>query len=82
MVVTHLAQIAARAERHFVVSKEGGVATVHAVEGRRRLEEVARMLSGTTGEVPLAHARQLLEEGGRVSSSRQDRTKAGAGGRR
>jgi DNA repair protein RecN (Recombination protein N) len=79
VVVTHLAQIAARADRHLVVSKDRGEATVRAVDGEERVEEVARMLSGTTGEVPLAHARELLEGGEGPPARRPART--GAGGR-
>src|SRR5439155_13234493 len=45
LVVTHLAQIAARADRHFLVTKEGGTATVRMLEGEERVEELARMLS-------------------------------------
>jgi DNA repair protein RecN (Recombination protein N) len=63
VVVTHLAQIAARADRHFVVTKRAGTASVRTVEGEDRVEELARMLSGTTGEVSLAHARELMAGG-------------------
>jgi DNA repair protein RecN (Recombination protein N) len=61
VVVTHLAQIAARADRHFVVAKRAGKATVEVVDGPEREAELARMLSGTVGDVSLAHARQLLD---------------------
>jgi len=50
--VTHAPQVAARADRHFVITKRGvpgeeRVATlVEPVEGARRREEIARMLSG------------------------------------
>src|SRR5206468_10589563 len=63
LVVTHLAQIAARADRHFVVSKEEGTATVGPVQGDDRLAELARMLSGTVGQRSLAHARELIGTG-------------------
>jgi DNA repair protein RecN (Recombination protein N) len=61
LVVTHLAQIAARADRHFLVTKEGGRATVELLEGEARVEELARMLSGRTGKASLAHARELID---------------------
>jgi DNA repair protein RecN (Recombination protein N) len=64
LVVTHLAQIAARADRHFVVTKEEGTATVRPVDGDERLAELARMLSGTVGQRSLAHARELIGTGG------------------
>jgi DNA repair protein RecN (Recombination protein N) len=63
VVVTHLAQIAARADRHFVVTKEAGTASIRMLQGEERVEELARMLSGSTGEVSLAHARELMAEG-------------------
>jgi DNA repair protein RecN (Recombination protein N) len=78
VVVTHLAQIAARADRHFVVSKEGGEAAVRPVEGEERVEEIARMLSGKTGDVSLAHARELLHGGAAAAPSRRS-VRAGTG---
>src|SRR5690606_9448550 len=66
LVVTHLAQVAAFADAHFVVSKteEDGrtVTTVRRVSGRERAEELARMLSGTVTEASLSHAEELLAE--------------------
>jgi len=65
--VTHLAQIAVRADTQFFVDKvvAGGRATitVAAVDGRRRLEELARMLGGGKPPTPatLKYARELLE---------------------
>ncbi len=65
MAVTHLPQVAACADHHFVVSKalrDGSTRSdVVAVNGETRVAEVARMLggerlSGTT----LAHAQELL----------------------
>jgi DNA repair protein RecN (Recombination protein N) len=65
VVVTHLAQIAAVADRHFVVEKalEGAeaVTTIREVVGEERVAEVARMLAGGTDEVAREHARRLLE---------------------
>jgi DNA repair protein RecN (Recombination protein N) len=64
LVVTHLAQIAAHSDRHFLVTKEGGTAAVRPVEGDERIAEVARMLSGSTADVSLEHARELLVSAG------------------
>jgi DNA repair protein RecN (Recombination protein N) len=68
VVVTHLAQIAAVANRHFVVEKtqEGRVpiTVIREVCGEERVAEVARMLAGTTDNVALDHARRLLESAG------------------
>lgn len=72
IVVTHLAQVAARAGRHLSVSKaeRSGrtVSTVAALDGEARVLEVGRMLAGDPdSEVARAHARELL---GRAGSSR------------
>jgi len=63
--VTHLAQIATWADRHYVLDKveRGGetTITVRELDGRKEREaEIARMLSGETHEVALRHARALL----------------------
>jgi DNA repair protein RecN (Recombination protein N) len=67
LAVTHLPQVAACADAHWVVSKrQEGKATASAVQvasGEQRVSEIARMLggerlSGTT----LAHAREMLGE--------------------
>lgn len=67
LVVTHLAQIAARADWHFKVEKdvEAGrtVSRVRLLSGQERLEEIARMLSGVASEAALSHARELLATG-------------------
>jgi len=71
LVVTHLAQVAALADRQIVVSKhvvDGQTrAVATAVTGPERIEEVARMLSGDqVGESARRHASDLLEaRGGR-----------------
>jgi DNA repair protein RecN (Recombination protein N) len=65
LVVTHLAQVAARADHHLVVTKAQSKArtttTVTAVEGDSRIAEVARMLGGSsTSEAGRQHAAELL----------------------
>ncbi|MBP5313765.1 MAG: DNA repair protein RecN [Eggerthellaceae bacterium] len=63
IVVTHLAQIAAYADTHYVASKSSSSlpeTTFSSVEGQSRVEEIARMLSGKVTEASLAHARELL----------------------
>ena len=66
IVVTHLAQVAVRGDAHYVVKRaEGdqGVETaLSQVTGISREREIARMLSGSTTEASLAHARELLGE--------------------
>ena len=68
LVVTHLAQVAALASTHVVVSKrvhDGQThATATAVTGSERTAEVARMLSGDASSVPARdHAEELLTRG-------------------
>jgi DNA repair protein RecN (Recombination protein N) len=61
IVVTHLPQIACFADRHVRVTKEGGIAALEVLEGRDRVAEIARMLSGTVDSATAAsHARELL----------------------
>lgn len=64
LVVTHLAQVAAHADRHLVVRKstDGEVTSSDVVEvtGRDRLVELARMMGGGDSEAGLTHAEELL----------------------
>ncbi len=65
LCITHLPQIAAFADRHFVVRKSarGGRTRTHVerVEGDRRIDELARMAGGEhVTEVTREHARSLL----------------------
>ena len=63
IVVTHLAQVAVRAQAHYVVAKRGKEApetSISPVDGAARVEEVARMLSGDTSAAACAHAAELL----------------------
>lgn len=66
IVVTHLAQVAAFADRHFLVSKsdDGSVTTsgVRQVEENDRLQVLATMMGGLeSSESALAHAQELLD---------------------
>ena len=66
VVVTHLAQVAAFADRHYVVVKadDGEVTTsgVVLVADQDRAVELARMMAGLeTTESAVAHARELVE---------------------
>jgi len=63
LCVTHLAQVAAHADTHYVVERgEDGSASVRRVEGGERVTEIARMLAGqpesTAGRTAAA---ELLE---------------------
>ncbi len=46
LCVTHLPQVAAFADRHFVISRTGTSVAVSMVEQEERLEELSRMLAG------------------------------------
>src|SRR6185312_1170084 len=46
LLVTHSPQVAARAERHFRITRLGDKTRVHMLTDDARLEEIARMLSG------------------------------------
>jgi DNA repair protein RecN (Recombination protein N) len=46
LCVTHLPQVAAFADKHYVVARDGASARVTALEGSDRLEELSRMLAG------------------------------------
>jgi DNA repair protein RecN (Recombination protein N) len=65
LVVTHLPQVAAFADRHLVVAKDtGGAVTtsgVRIVEDTDRARELARMLAGLPdSDLGIAHAEELL----------------------
>ncbi|MCK6426985.1 MAG: DNA repair protein RecN [Burkholderiaceae bacterium] len=66
LAVTHLAQVAACADQHLVVSKEAGAqgrttSQLQPVEGEARVAELARMLGGGAHSPSgLAHAREML----------------------
>ena len=65
LAVTHLPQVAACADQHWVVSKlhssAGTASTVTLVEQEQRVAEVARMLGGErVSATTLAHAREML----------------------
>jgi DNA repair protein RecN (Recombination protein N) len=66
LVITHLAQIAARAAHHVSVAKrpKRGIATadVSVQRGDDRLEEIARMLGDAGDPVVVQHARELLRK--------------------
>jgi DNA repair protein RecN (Recombination protein N) len=81
LVVTHLAQVAAFADRHIVVDKPvdgagGGVTAsdVHVVDGEDRIAELARMLAGSDSATAREHAAELLADaaaGHRVDAARR-----------
>ncbi|GAB5046847.1 DNA repair protein RecN [Thermodesulfovibrio sp. TK110] len=66
LCVTHLPQIAAKAQHHLKVEKiiwdEKTVVKVELLNKAKRKEEIARMLSGRITESSLFHAEELLQD--------------------
>ena len=63
LLVTHSPQVAARAERHFRITRSGDKTRVSLLDNDERGEEIARMLSGASiTEEARAAARRLLAE--------------------
>ncbi len=61
LVVTHLPQIACFADRHILVEKESGTASVRVLSDDERVHELSRMLAGLTGsDGAITHAEELL----------------------
>jgi len=85
LAVTHLAQVAACADQHFVVSKavqgSGRAASdVQPVAGEQRVAEVARMLGGERLATSLAHAQQLLAHATSTAPSAADKKRRSSAG--
>ncbi|MDQ2680939.1 MAG: hypothetical protein M3Y21_07960, partial [Candidatus Eremiobacteraeota bacterium] len=74
LCVTHLAQIASSADRHYVLTKREMPSETTVIEvielggNAARAQELARMLSGQTHDTALKHAALLLEESDAESS--------------
>jgi DNA repair protein RecN (Recombination protein N) len=63
LLVTHSPQVAARAVRHFRITRKGDKTRVDLLNDEERIEEVARMLSGAVvTEEARAAARRLIAE--------------------
>jgi DNA repair protein RecN (Recombination protein N) len=75
LAVTHLPQVAACADHHFVVSKQAQdgstFSSVHGVTGEVRVAEIARMLGGERlSNTSLAHAQEMLSVGSTPTAPR------------
>ena len=78
LAVTHLAQVAASADQHLLVTKTtaAGATTsgLQPIAGEARVAEIARMLGGERiSGTGLAHAQELLEDGGAPKPRRNSR---------
>lgn len=89
LAVTHLAQVAASAHHHLVVSKalQGGSTTsdIRPVDGDARVHEVARMLGGSITDTSRAHAQAMLKQAHEAAVSDQavaGTARTGKGGKR
>jgi len=64
LCITHLAPVAAAADNHFVVTKElrdgRTISKIEPVEGKARINELARMLGG--GDAARKHAEAMLKQ--------------------
>jgi DNA repair protein RecN (Recombination protein N) len=61
LCVSHLPQVAAFADAHYVVERTGTQASVRRVEGDDRVDELTRMLAGLAGsQKGRDHAAELL----------------------
>ena len=48
IAITHLPQVAAKGNAHFLVSRKADVTSMHLLDGEGRIMEIARMLSGAS----------------------------------
>jgi DNA repair protein RecN (Recombination protein N) len=73
LLVTHSPQVAARAARHFRISRVGDKTRIVMLEDDARLEEIARMLSGAnvTAEARAAAKRLVAEASAPAKKSRK-----------
>lgn len=59
--ITHLPQVAAKGQAHYLVSKSNDVTSIRLLDREGRVREIARMLSGSTiTEAAVANAKSLL----------------------
>ena len=78
LAVTHLPQVAACADHHFVVAKQtrdgATLSDVRAVAGEVRVAEVARMLGGERlSNTSIAHAQEMLAVGAETAAAARGR---------
>jgi DNA repair protein RecN (Recombination protein N) len=61
--ITHLPQVAAKGDAHYLVSREGGRTGISRITGEERVMEISRMLSGSRiTEAAIENARVLISE--------------------
>ena len=61
LAITHLPQVAAKGKAHYLVSKQNDVTSIRALSPTERVQEIARLLSGSViTEAAVANAESLL----------------------
>ena len=61
IAITHLPQVAAKGNAHFLVSRKADVTSMHLLDGEGRIMEIARMLSGASiTPAAIENAKSLL----------------------
>ena len=61
VAITHLPQVAAKGESHYLVSRDGDTTSIEKLSGEGRVREIARLLSGATiTEAAIANAKELI----------------------
>ena len=63
LAITHLPQVAAKGDAHYLVTKENDVTAIHPLSREGRVREIARLLSGSViTDAAIANAESLLGE--------------------
>jgi DNA repair protein RecN (Recombination protein N) len=60
LCVTHMPQVAAFADRHYIVSRSSTEVCVAQIDGEQRVDELAAMLAGGVSDAARSSARELL----------------------
>jgi DNA repair protein RecN (Recombination protein N) len=79
LCVTHMPQVAAFADAHYVVSKDSGTTGVTSLDAGGRIDELAAMLGGAVTEATRQSARELLQRAGAIKSQQAAPTRSRRG---
>ena len=73
LCVSHLAQLAAMADEEFYIEKDESQdrtsTAVRHLSQEERVQEIARLAGGQSGDIALAHAKEMLREAERIKQS-------------
>jgi DNA repair protein RecN (Recombination protein N) len=70
LCVTHMPQVAAFADSHYVVCRGASEVTATLIEGDQRLDELAAMLGGSVTDAARSSARELLDRAAATKRTR------------